>query len=296
MKGRKETIMKIGVGLPATIPGASPALILDWARKTDAGPFSSLGIVDRLVYTNYEPLITLAAAAAVTHRIGLMTTILLAPLRNTGILAKQAASLDALSGGRLTLGLAVGRREGDYRAAPASFHDRGRRFDEQLQLMKRIWSGQPRADDIGPVGPAPARKGGPEVLIGGYSPAAIRRLARWGDGYISGGGAGPARVAELYRSVEEAWKTEGRSGRPRLVGAFYWGLGPNAAERSAPFLRSYYGFLGPVAENMIKALPTTVEAIRDVIAGYAAIGMDELIAWPCIADLDQVERLADLVG
>jgi alkanesulfonate monooxygenase SsuD/methylene tetrahydromethanopterin reductase-like flavin-dependent oxidoreductase (luciferase family) len=288
--------MKIGIGLPATIPGASPALLLDWARKADAGPFSSLGTIDRVVYTNYEPLITLAAAAAATRRIGLMTTILLAPLRNTGILAKQAASLDALSGGRLTLGMAVGRREDDYRAAPASYHDRGRRFDEQLQTMKRIWSGQPLADDTGPVGPAPARQGGPEVLLGGYSPAVLRRLARWGDGFISGGGADPARAAELFRSAEEAWKAEGRSGRPRLVGAFYFGLGPNAAERSAPFLRSYYGFMGPAVENMVKALPTTPEAVRSTIAGYAAVGMDELIVWPCIADLDQVERLADVVG
>ncbi len=288
--------MKIGIGLPATIPGASPALILDWARKADAGPFSSLGLVDRLVYTNYEPLITLTAAAAVTHRIGLMTTILLAPLRNTGILAKQAASLDALSGGRLTLGLAVGRREDDYRAAPASYHDRGRRFDEQLQTMKRIWSGEPLADDTGPVGPTPARKGGPEILIGGYSPEALRRIARWGDGFIAGGGANPQRTAELYQSVEEAWKAEGRTGRPRLVGAFYCGLGPNAAERSAPYLRSYYGFMGPAVENMVKALPTTPEAARGMIASYAAIGMDEVIVWPCIADLDQVERLADVVG
>ncbi len=288
--------MKIGIGLPATIPGASPALILDWARKADAGPFSSLGIVDRLVYTNYEPLIALAAAAAVTRRIGLMTTILLAPVRNTGILAKQAASLDALSGGRLALGMAVGRREDDYRAAPASYHDRGRRFDEQLQMMKRIWSGEPLADDTGPMGPAPARKGGPEVLIGGYSPGTFRRLARWGDGYISGSGGNPARVAEIYRSVEEAWKAEGRSGRPRLVGAFYCGLGPNAAERSAPYLRSYYGFMGPAVENMVKALPTTPEAVQGLIAGYAAIGMDELIVWPCIPELDQVERLADVGG
>jgi alkanesulfonate monooxygenase SsuD/methylene tetrahydromethanopterin reductase-like flavin-dependent oxidoreductase (luciferase family) len=288
--------MKIGIGLPATIPGASPALILDWARKADAGPFSSLGTVDRVVYTNYEPLITLATAAAVTRRIGLMTTILLAPLRNAGILAKQAASLDALSGGRLSLGMAVGRREDDYRAAPASYHDRGRRFDEQLQMMKRIWSGEPLADDTGPVGPAPARKGGPEVLLGGYSPAVLRRLARWGDGFIAGGGADPTRVAEFFRSAEEAWKAEGRSGLPRLVGAFYFGLGPKAAERSAPYLRSYYGFMGPAVENMVKALPTTPEAVRGLIASYAAVGMDELIVWPCIADLDQVERLADVVG
>jgi alkanesulfonate monooxygenase SsuD/methylene tetrahydromethanopterin reductase-like flavin-dependent oxidoreductase (luciferase family) len=288
--------MKIGIGLPAAIPGSSPALILDWARRADAGPFSSLGIIDRLVYPNYEPLIALTAAAAVTQRIRLMTSILLAPLRNAGVLAKQAASLDALSGGRLTLGLAVGRREDDYRAAPASFHDRGRRFEEQLRLMKRIWSGQPLTDDVGPVGPPPARQGGPEVLIGGYSPGAISRVARWGDGYISGGQADPLKLTQVYQLIDAAWKTEGRPGQPRLVGAIYCGLGPNAAERSAPFIRSYYGFLGPATEAMVKALPTTVEAIRGAIAGFAGVGMDELILWPCIADLDQVERLADLVG
>ena len=94
-----------------------------------------------MVYPNYEPLITLAAAAAVTSRVRLMTTVLLAPLRGAGLLAKQAATIDALSGGRLTLGLSVGGREDDSRAAPASFHDRAHRFKEQLDLMKRIWSG-----------------------------------------------------------------------------------------------------------------------------------------------------------
>src|SRR6266404_5515491 len=124
--------MQIGIGLPATIPGVQGKHILDWAKKVDTGPFSSLSILDRLVYPNYEPLITLAAVAGVTQRVRLVTTVLLAPLRRPAILAKQAASLDALCGGRLTLGLGVGGREDDYRAVAVPFNRRGKYFDEQL--------------------------------------------------------------------------------------------------------------------------------------------------------------------
>ncbi|SRR6266849_4000277 len=165
--------MKIGIGLPAAIPGIAGQLILDWARVADTGPFSSLGLVDRLIYPNYDPLIALAAVAGVTQRVRLITTILIAPVHTPGVLAKQSASLDALSQGRLTLGLGVGGREDDYRAAPASFHDRGKRFEQQLELMMRIWSGQPVDDETGPVGPAPVQPGGPEILLGAYTPAAL---------------------------------------------------------------------------------------------------------------------------
>jgi alkanesulfonate monooxygenase SsuD/methylene tetrahydromethanopterin reductase-like flavin-dependent oxidoreductase (luciferase family) len=151
--------MDIAIGLPATIPWTNGPLILEWAKRADTSPFSSLGILDRLVYPNYEPLITLAAAAAVTERVRLMTTVLIAPLRRAGVLAKQAATIDALSGGRLTLGLGVGAREDDFQFAPTSFHDRGRRFEEQLELMKRVWSGQPVSDEVGAVGPPPAQAG-----------------------------------------------------------------------------------------------------------------------------------------
>ena len=188
--------MKIGIGLPATIPGVGGDLILEWARKADAGSFSSLGVLDRLVYPNYESMITLAAAAGATRRVRLMTTILIAPLRNPGILAKEAATLDVLSGGRLTMGVAVGSREDDFLAAPASFKDRGRRFDEQLALMKRIWSGKPVGDNVGPVGPPPVQRGGPELLVGAVSPSAIRRVGRWADGLITPGT--PESVQQAY--------------------------------------------------------------------------------------------------
>jgi alkanesulfonate monooxygenase SsuD/methylene tetrahydromethanopterin reductase-like flavin-dependent oxidoreductase (luciferase family) len=287
--------MDIGIRLPATIPGTSGSLVLDWGKRADPGPFSSLGILDRLVYPNYEPLITLAAAAAVTSRVRLMTTVLLAPLRRAGVLAMQAATIDALSGGRLTLGLGVGSREDDFRFAPASFHERGRMFEEQLELMKRVWSGQPVSEEVGPVGPPPAQAEGPELLIGGYTPVSIRRVGRWGDGFISGGVRDSEQVRQLFDLAEESWRDEGREGKPRLVASLYYALGPNA-DRGGDYIRDYYGYFGPAADDLARSIPSSPEAVEDLIRGFGDVGADEVICWPTVAELDQVDRLAELVG
>jgi alkanesulfonate monooxygenase SsuD/methylene tetrahydromethanopterin reductase-like flavin-dependent oxidoreductase (luciferase family) len=286
--------MQIGIGLPGMIPGTKGEQIIEWARRADAGPFSSLASLDRLVYRNYEALIVLAAAAAVTQRVRLMTTVLIAPLHNPAMFAKQAASIDALSHGRLTLGLGVGAREDDYRAAGLDFHTRGRQLNAQLKLMKRVWSGEPLSADTGPIVPEPVRSG-PELLIGGYSPESIRRMARWGDGYIAGGGAGPAQIQEMLPKITEAWHAANRPGKPRVVAAFYCALESGGAGRAGAYIRDYYSFLGPRAEAMGSALPLTAEAIRDKIKAYAAAGIDELILWPCIPDPDQVDGLAEVV-
>src|SRR5215213_6243440 len=122
--------MEVGIGLPTTIPGVEGPQVLEWARRAEARDFSSLGTIVRIAYANHEPLIALAAVAGVTERIRLATTILIAPYRlNAALLAKQAATLDVLSGGRLVLGVAVGGREDDYAASGADFRSRGRVFD-----------------------------------------------------------------------------------------------------------------------------------------------------------------------
>jgi alkanesulfonate monooxygenase SsuD/methylene tetrahydromethanopterin reductase-like flavin-dependent oxidoreductase (luciferase family) len=287
--------MDISIGLPATIPGTRGSLVLDWAKRADSGPFSSLGILDRLVYPNYEPLITLAAAAAVTSRVRLMSTVLIAPLRGAGVLAKQAATIDALSGGRLTLGLGVGAREDDFQFAPASFHDRGRRFEEQLDLMKRVWSGQPVSNEAGPVGPPPAQAGGPELLIGGYTLVPIRRVGRWGDGFISGGVRDPEQVRQLFDLAEESWRAEGREGRPRLVASLYYALGPNAV-RGGDYIRDYYSYFGPAADDMARSIPSSPETVEGLIRGFGDVGADEVVCWPTVAELDQVDRLAEIIS
>jgi alkanesulfonate monooxygenase SsuD/methylene tetrahydromethanopterin reductase-like flavin-dependent oxidoreductase (luciferase family) len=287
--------MDISIGLPATIPGTRGSLVLDWAKRADSGPFSSLGILDRLVYPNYEPLITLAAAAAVTSRVRLMSTVLIAPLRGAGVLAKQAATIDALSGGRLTLGLGVGAREDDFQAAPASFHERARRFEEQLAIMKRVWSGQSVSNEVGPIGPPPARAGGPELLIGGYSPTPIQRVGRWGDGFISGGIPDPEQVRQMFDLAEESWRAEGREGRPRLVACLYYALGPNAA-RGGDYIRHYYSYFGPAADDMARSIPSSPETLDNLIRGFGEVGADEVVCWPTVAELEQVDRLAEVVG
>ena len=287
--------MKIGIGLPATIPGTPGQAVLDWARRADEGPFSSLGIIDRIAYGNYEPMITLAAAAGATRRIRLLTSVLLAPTRGAAVLAKEAASLDALSGGRLTLGLGVGGREDDFVAADAPFRGRGRRFEHQLQTMKRLWAGEALGEGVGPIGPRPVQPGGPPILIGGYTPTAVCRAARWGEGFISGG-LPPDQAVAIYRVVEQAWKEAGRSGKPYFAAGVYYGIGPEGAQQGAAYLRDYYAFAGPMADAIASSIPTTPEALKAAIQAYHDAGLDEVIFWPGAASLDQVDRLADLVA
>ena len=289
--------MKIGIGLPGNVPGVKGDFILEWAQRADAGPFSTLGTIDRLVYQNYEPFIMLASAAAVTTRIRLMTGVMLAPLRKEGVLAKQAASLDAISNGRLTLGFGVGRRPDDYKAAPAQYSNRGRRFEDQIATMKRIWAGEDvdAENGVGPIGPPPVQKGGPEILIGGGTPQAIARAGRLADGFLAAG-TQPEAVESSYQMAVDAWKAAGKPGKPRLAAVASYALGPNAADVVGGYIRHYYSFLGPVAEQMAENAVSSTEAVKGMIRDLEGIGMDELVFLPTAAEMGQLDRLADIVG
>ena len=287
--------MKVGIGLPGNVPGTKGDTILEWARQADAGPFSSLGVIDRLVYDNYEPLVLLAAAAGATSRVRLMTCVLLAPLRNPGVLAKQAASLDAISGGRLTLGVGVGRRPDDYQVAPSVYERRGRNLARSLSTMRSVWNGEVKGEaDAGLMGPAPVRPGGPEVLIGAGAPQAVRRVGKHADGFIAAAG-NPAAVEQLYHVAVESWEAEGRSGKPRLAGVASYALGPDAANKVGGYIRHYYSFLGDAAEQMARNAISSPEAVKDAIRDMEGIGMDEVVFLPSVAVIDQLDRLADII-
>lgn len=285
--------ISIGVGLPSAAPGVTGDEILEWARRADAGPFSSLGVTDRLVDPTYEALATLAAAAGVTKRIQLVSAVLLAPLHNGAVLAKQAATVDALSGGRLTLGLGVGIRDDDYHAAKLSFPARGKRFEEQLEMMRRIWAGDALGDGIGPIGPRPARVGGPELLIGARAPKAVRRVGQWADGYIAARES-PALAEEHYRDAEDAWRSEGKPGKPRFVMVTFFSLAD--PERAAEWIKTYYAFRGSLADQIARENLTTPDAIKGAIRDFESIGVDEMIFLPCTPEIEQLDKLADVIA
>jgi len=282
--------MKIGVNLPSDLPTVAGELLLEWARRADAGPFSILGVTDRLAWHTYEPFAMLSAAAAVTQRIRLMTAIAIAPLRHAALLAKTAATIDALSGGRLVLGLGIGPREDDYEVAGVEWRSRGRRFAELLAEIRTFW------EDGSCVGPRPARTGGPEIAVGGLSDAAFARMARYADGYVHGGGS-PKVFTRAAVKARNAWLDAGRPGRPCLRGQGYFALGgESAVETGARHLKHYYSFLGPYSEKIAEGLLTTPQAIVQYVRGYEEAGCDEILFFPAVADLDELARLADLIA
>ena len=286
--------MEVGIGLPATIAGVEREQLLEWARRAEARGFSSLGTIDRLVYGNYEPLIALAAAAAVTERIRLATTILIAPYRGSGaVVAKQVATLDHLSGGRVVLGVAPGGREDDYVAAGVGFNTRGRRFDAMLEQWDRIWAGE-RFGTAGAIGPQPPR-GRPTVLIGGGVDAAFRRAARHGDGWVLGGGT-PDQFAAGAERLRAAWDAAGRAGTPRTMALGYYALGEGARAAADRYLGDYYAFLGKYADMVAASALIDAGSVRERVRAFADAGCDELVLFPCDPDPGQVDLLADAIA
>ncbi len=279
--------MDVGVGLPNAVPGVDPATIVHWAMRADEGPFASVGTVDRIVYDNLEPMVSLAAAAAVTSRVELVTCILIAPLRERSTLAKQAISLDVLSGGRLTLGVAIGARGDDYERNELAGQSRGDRLTDQITELRALW-------DDGRITPSAAVRAAPRVLVGGGSGPAFARMARLSDGYFHGGGP-PRAFAAAAAQARAAWADAGRPGEPELWGQGYYALG-DAADAGRAYLLDYYAFTGPFARRIADGLLTTPLAVREFVEGYADAGCGHLILLPAVADLAQLDRLAEVVS
>ncbi len=280
--------MDVAIGLPNAVPGATGAQLVEWARRAEARGFSSLGTIDRVVYPNYEPLAALAAAAAVTERIGLCTSVLLGPLRgNATELAKQALSLQALSAGRFTLGIGLGGREDDYEASRIEYRGLGGKLDAMLERLEEVWEG-------GEIGPS--IEGAPSLIVGGHADESFARAARFADGWIAAA-SGPEQFEAGADKAKAAWSQAGRDGAPRTMALAYFSLGEHANEDAREYLTDYYAWLGePIAEFLVAAAAKDAETVKQQVAAYEAAGCEELILFPSSSDPEQVDLLAEAVG
>jgi alkanesulfonate monooxygenase SsuD/methylene tetrahydromethanopterin reductase-like flavin-dependent oxidoreductase (luciferase family) len=277
--------MKVAIGLPNAVPGTSGAQLTEWARRAEARGFSSLGTIDRIAYPNLEPLVSLAAAAAVTERIGLATTVLLGPLRRNPVaLAKQIASIHKLSGGRMTLGIGIGGREDDYEIAGVGMGNRGKELDAMLERIKEVWEGDEMGPDHGTL---------PRVLVGGAVDASFERAARFGDGWIAGGSP-PDQFGEQRQKLEAAWSKAGREGQPQNAGLAYYSMGERAEEEAQAYLTDYYAWLGEETAGYIaNSAAKDAETAKQYVSAFEAAGCQELFFFPSSSDPQQVDLLAD---
>ncbi len=280
--------MDVAIGLPNAVPGTSGEQLTEWARRAEARGFSSLGTIDRIAYPNLEPLSALAAAAAVTERIGLATTVLLGPLRvNPVALAKQVASVHKISGGRMTLGIGLGGREDDYEVAGVSMRTRGKELDAMLERMREVWAG----DEMGPE-----TETEPRVLVGGGVEASFKRAARFGDGWIASG-APPEQFAGWWEEFEAAWSAAGREEQPQNAGLAYFSLGDRAEEDARSYLTHYYAWLGEeTAAWIADSAAKTPETVQQYVSAFEGVGCQELFLFPSSSDPQQVDLLADALG
>lgn len=292
--------MDIGINLPVMVPGLDRDTVLEWCRRVDAGPFATLAAGERITFPNPEVMVTLSAAAAVTQRVRIAPTVIVLPMHAELLIAKQIATLDVLSGGRVVLGVGVGARDEDFRAVDASL-ERKRLgvLERQVDRMRRAWAGENLVEGATrAVEPAPLQPGGPKIWAGSLFPQSIRRAARWADG-ICGFSFGPSieEVDAAFGAARHAWSEAGKPA-PRLVTSFFYALGEDARAQLDEFLARYLGFFGEEAARQIATLVETSSprALVDTCRRLADIGTDEVILVPTTKDPGEVDRVADLLG
>ena len=292
--------MQLAMTLP-TMLAHDRADTLAWCRAIDEGPWSSLAVPERVTYTSHSWVVELSAAAALTERVRLWTTIVVLPSHDAVDVAKQVASVDRLCDGRLTLGIGVGGREHDYRAIGGSFERRWSRMDEQVERMRAIWAGQPPFEGADPVGPPPVQDGGPPLVAGAMGPKAIARAARWAIGVDDGStvfGVDPEAAGAAFQRVRDAWAEAGRADAPHISASLWYALGDDARERLRGYGYDYMRIFGEEVGTMMADMlsTSTAEALRSAVATLESLGCDELFLVPTTTDVTELDRTRDALG
>lgn len=291
--------MDVGVALPTMARDNTRRTTITWSQGIDAGPFSSVSCGERISFHNHEMLVTLSAAAVLTERVRVFVNVAVGPMHSAGLLAKQLATLDVLSDGRLTVGLGVGGREDDYRCADSPFGRRHQRLDDLAAALRRLWAGHPPAGVVDPIGPAPVQHGGPELLAASMGPKSIARAARWADGVtgfsLDADGAG---IAAAVRAAEQAWIDAGRTESPRQVTGCFAVLGTDDDQGVLQaFTYDYLAIFGDrLARDIASDSPVwNAGRLARVLDEAEAAGVDEFIVVPGTVDPGCLTAIAEVV-
>ena len=286
--------------LPTMLPHGRDEVVA-WCRGIDEGPWSSLAVPERVTYTSHSLTVQLSAAAALTERVRLWSTLVVLPAHDEVQVAKDMASVDRLSAGRLTVGVGVGGREHDYRAIGGDFGHRWQRMDDQVARMRRIWAQEPPFEGADAVGPPPVQEGGPPLVAGVMGPKAIARAARWAVGVDD-----PTQITSIDRDalaaqrqkIVDAWQDAGRDAPPHFSSSLWYALGPDADEQLRTYVYRYMKIFDEgYAEHLASTAPVhSPVALREAIDAARDAGCDELFLVPTTADPDELTRTREALG
>jgi alkanesulfonate monooxygenase SsuD/methylene tetrahydromethanopterin reductase-like flavin-dependent oxidoreductase (luciferase family) len=292
--------VKVGVLVPYLIP-TTRASALAWVSGVEDGPFDSIAVGERVTFHNIDQTVMLAAAAALTSRVRLYTHVVIAPMHPPALLAKRLASIDVISGGRLTVSVGTGGREHDYRAAGMPMTRTFQGQDASVAEMKRLWAGEPAFPGADPVGPTPVQVGGPPVYTSARGPKSIARAVKWAEGFTGAALSGlPADMAAEASSFLERWEAAGGTSRPHLGTSVFYALGEDAGPRMRAVTERYFTVGGqrPPTELVDAMLSAVIsdDAVRTALDGAVAAGYDEVTFITTTDDVADLARLADVVS
>lgn len=270
-------------------PEAAPLLAL--AERAEGLGYDSVWVGDSLLARpRHEPLTLLAGVAGRTKKVSLGTAVLLPTLRNPVVMAHQVATLDQVSEGRVILGIGIASDvpniRDEFESAGVPFEKRVGRLIEQMQLCKALWKGEPVDWDgrwkvkQGVLGPTPHQPGGPPIWGGGSAPGALKRAARYFDGWFP---TGPnAKVfGEQWKEVQTVAKDAGRDPAD-LTAAIYLTLAVDedaarAEERIDGFLKAYYGQRPDILRKRQACYAGPAEGAAKALSDYAAAGARHIV-------------------
>ncbi|MBJ21277.1 MAG: LLM class flavin-dependent oxidoreductase [bacterium] len=293
--------MKIAMTLPGMDPGLDRKRLVEWTSRIEDGPFDTLAFGERMAFFNPELIALFGACAVLTERVTLRSTVTVMPMHHPVMLAKQLATLDVLSEGRLSVGLGIGGREEDLLAVGADMERRtNASLARDVDTMRRVWRGE---DVVGgllrPVEPRPIQAAGPELLAGAMGPRAIRLASAWAAGLCGFTWAATTEeIAPTFEWARQAWSEAGR-GTPKLITGFWFALGEGARAQMSSHLGSYMNWLAPAereAAQRSAGFTGDASALRDLLRRIEDLGTDEVHLVPTSGDPDEVSRAADAIG